>query len=67
MIGGAAILQVSTYDGRDIDVATTGAVVIADLALVWTKDALPAPSAWRQQTLVRAHGSPLSASRSAGR
>lgn len=31
MIGGAAILQVSTYDGRDIDVATTGAVVMPTL------------------------------------
>jgi S1-C subfamily serine protease len=42
VIGGAAILQVSTYDGHDIEVATAGAVVIADLALVWTKEALPA-------------------------
>jgi S1-C subfamily serine protease len=42
VIGGAAILQVSTYDGRDIVVATAGAAVIADLALVWTKEALPA-------------------------
>lgn len=42
VIGGAAVLQVSTYDGRDIDVTTAGAAVIADLALVWTKEALPA-------------------------
>jgi S1-C subfamily serine protease len=42
VIGGAALLQVSTYDGHDIDVATAGAVVIADLALVWTKQPLPA-------------------------
>jgi S1-C subfamily serine protease len=42
VIGGAALLQVSTYDGHDIEVATAGAVVIADLALVWTKQPLPA-------------------------
>ena len=42
VIGGAALLQVSTYDGHDIDVAAAGAVVIADLALVWTKQPLPA-------------------------
>lgn len=41
VIGGAAVLQVSTYDGRDIDVVATGAVTIADLALVWTRDPLP--------------------------
>lgn len=37
VIGGAAVLQLSTFDGHDIDVATDGGVVIADLALVWTK------------------------------
>lgn len=42
VIGGAAVLQVSTFDGNDIEVATAGAVVIADLALVWTKERLPA-------------------------
>lgn len=42
VIGGAAVLQVSTFDGHDIEVATAGAAVIADLALVWTKEALPA-------------------------
>lgn len=42
VIGGAALLQVSTYDGHDLEVATSGAVVIADLALVWTEDPLPA-------------------------
>lgn len=42
VIGGAALLQVSTFDGRDIEVATAGAAVVADLALVWTKEALPA-------------------------
>lgn len=42
VIGGAAVLQVSTFDGQDIEVTTAGAAVIADLALVWTKEALPA-------------------------
>lgn len=42
VVGGAALLQVSTYDGRDIDVNAVGAVLIADLALVWTKETLPA-------------------------
>jgi S1-C subfamily serine protease len=41
VIDGAAVLQVSTFDGHDIDVATAGAAVIADLALVWTKESLP--------------------------
>jgi len=38
-------LQVSTYDGRDIDVATTGAAALADLAVVRTRDALPSSAA----------------------
>lgn len=42
VVGGAALLQVSKYDGRDITVNGVGAVVIADLALVSTKEALPA-------------------------
>lgn len=42
VIGGAAILQVSTFDGHDISVTATGAVAVADLALVWTKESLPA-------------------------
>lgn len=42
VVGGAALLQVSTYDGRDITVNAVGAVVVADLALVWTKESLPA-------------------------
>ncbi|MDN3934854.1 serine protease [Arthrobacter sp. YD4] len=41
VIGGASVLQVSTYDGHDIDVVATGAVTFADLALVWTREALP--------------------------
>ncbi|NUP74747.1 MAG: trypsin-like peptidase domain-containing protein, partial [Sinomonas sp.] len=42
VVGGAALLQVSTYDGTDITVNAVGAVVVADLALVWTKETLPA-------------------------
>lgn len=42
VIGGAAVLQVSTYDGRDIEVNAVGAAVVADLALVWTREELPA-------------------------
>ncbi|WP_181405833.1 S1C family serine protease [Pseudarthrobacter phenanthrenivorans] len=42
VIGGAALLQVSTYDGHDIEVKTVGSVAVADLALVWTENALPA-------------------------
>lgn len=42
VIGGAALLQVSTYDGRDIEVNAVGAAIVADLALVWTKEVLPA-------------------------
>lgn len=42
VIGGAAVLQASTYDGHDIEVRTVGSVAVADLALVWTEDALPA-------------------------
>lgn len=34
VVGGATLLQVSTYDGRDITVNAVGAVVVADLALV---------------------------------
>ncbi|VXC57185.1 S1 family peptidase [Arthrobacter sp. 8AJ] len=42
VVSGATVLQVSTYDGRDITVNAVGAVVVADLALVWTKESLPA-------------------------
>jgi S1-C subfamily serine protease len=42
VVDGAALLQVLTYDGRDIRVNAVGAVVVADLALVWTKESLPA-------------------------
>jgi S1-C subfamily serine protease len=52
VIGGAAVLQVSTYDGHDIDVAATGAVAFADLALVWTREPLP-------QTLKLAASNPV--------
>lgn len=34
-------LQVSTYDGRDIDVGTAATADLADLAIVRTRDALP--------------------------
>lgn len=34
-------VQVSTYDGRDIDVATASTAALADLAIVRTVDALP--------------------------
>ena len=42
VVSGAAVLQVSTYDGRDITVNAVGAVIVADLALVWTQESLPA-------------------------
>lgn len=42
VVDGAALLQVLTYDGRDVRVNAVGAVVVADLALVWTKESLPA-------------------------
>ncbi|GAB2707568.1 trypsin-like peptidase domain-containing protein [Arthrobacter bambusae] len=42
VVVGAAVLQVSTYDGADITVNTVGAAVVADLAVVWTKESLPA-------------------------
>ncbi|WP_402468052.1 S1C family serine protease [Isoptericola aurantiacus] len=34
-------LQVSTYDGRDLDVSAAGTAALADLALVRTEDELP--------------------------
>lgn len=42
VVSGAAILQVSTYDGRDITVNAVGAVIVADLAVVLTAESLPA-------------------------
>lgn len=42
VVAGAETLQLSTYDGQDILVETAGSAVVADLALVRTKDALPA-------------------------
>ncbi len=41
VVGGAAVLQVQTFDGRDIDVTATGATTMADLAIVKTKESLP--------------------------
>lgn len=52
VIGGATALQVSTYDGHDIDVVATGAVTFADLAVVWTREKLP-------QTLTFATSNPV--------
>jgi S1-C subfamily serine protease len=42
VVGGANLLQVSTFDGHDVEVTTTGAAVTADLAIVWTVQSLPA-------------------------
>jgi S1-C subfamily serine protease len=42
VVDGAALLQVSTYDGRDLNVNAVGTVIVADLALVWTQESLPA-------------------------
>ncbi len=42
VVQGASVLQVSTYDGRDIDVTTSEVATIADLAVVRTADTLPA-------------------------
>jgi S1-C subfamily serine protease len=41
VVAGNESLQVSTYDGRDIDVAAASAAELADLALVRTQDPLP--------------------------
>jgi S1-C subfamily serine protease len=40
VVGGAAVLQVQTFDGRDIQVTATEATTMADLAVVRTKQAL---------------------------
>jgi S1-C subfamily serine protease len=42
VVSGLATLQVATYDGRDIAVADAASATVADLAIVHTKDALPA-------------------------
>lgn len=42
VVGGAALLEVSGFDGRDISVTSAGAAIVADLALVKTVEALPA-------------------------
>jgi S1-C subfamily serine protease len=42
VVAGADTLQLSTYDGEDVLVETAGSAVVADLALVRTKEALPA-------------------------
>ena len=38
VVAGAATLEVSTFDGKDIDVRTSGAATVADLAIVRTKE-----------------------------
>ena len=42
VVGGANLLQVSTFDGHDVEVTTAGATIVADLAIVWTVQSLPA-------------------------
>jgi S1-C subfamily serine protease len=42
VVAGATTLEVSTFDGKDIDVRTSGAATVADLAIVRTKEKLPA-------------------------
>jgi S1-C subfamily serine protease len=42
VVAGASVLQLDTYDGRDIEVGTADAATIADLALVRTTEPLPA-------------------------
>lgn len=42
VVAGATMLEVSTFDGKDIDVRTSGAATVADLAIVRTKERLPA-------------------------
>ncbi len=42
VVAEAATLQVSTYDGRDVEVAAASTADLADLAVVRTRDALPA-------------------------
>ncbi|WP_242496274.1 S1C family serine protease [Xylanimonas protaetiae] len=41
VVADAATLQVSTYDGRDVEVETASTANLADLAVVRTTDALP--------------------------
>lgn len=41
VVADSAELQLSTYDGRDVTVATAASASLADLALVRTDDALP--------------------------
>ena len=42
VIAGATTLQVSTFDGQDLLVDTAGAGLVADIAIVETRSALPA-------------------------
>ena len=42
VVAGAETMQVSTYDGQDLLVETAGSAIVADLAIVRTRSALPA-------------------------
>ena len=42
VVSGARTLQVDTYDGQELSVRTTGVSTVADLAVVRTREALPA-------------------------
>ncbi|GAA6525523.1 serine protease [Intrasporangium sp. DVR] len=42
VVAGATTLEVTTFDGKDIDVRTSGAASVADLAIVRTRERLPA-------------------------
>ncbi len=50
VVGGATTLQVSTYDGHDINVDASGATNVADLAVVLTDQSLPQTISWRRRT-----------------
>jgi S1-C subfamily serine protease len=41
VVADSSTLQVSTYDGRDLDVSAASTAALADLAVVRTEDALP--------------------------
>jgi len=49
VIAGASTLQVSTFDGQDLLVDTAGAGLVADIAIVATRAALPAAVALAEQ------------------
>ncbi|WP_263120707.1 serine protease [Cellulomonas sp. RIT-PI-Y] len=57
VVADSAELQLSTYDGRDVTVATSASAALSDLALVRTADALP--SATRLGEADPAPGDPI--------